>query len=110
MKLSTDTAVSTVSTPHFPLFGFKNSLQCKWPACHAQLFNPIYFTQRARKFTRSQCALNKRFMQPRLLQGGVDTVLVSYRSRRAALIRRGACFMRHVFAQSVRFCRSQDGN
>lgn len=88
----------------FPLFGSKSSLQFKWPACHAQLFNPIYFTQRARKFTRSHCAQNKLFMQPCLLQGGVDTVLVYYGSHRAALIRRGPSFRSHVFEQSVRFC------
>lgn len=102
---------SSLNSSHSLFFlGSKSSLQFKWPACHAQLFNPIYFTQHARKFTRSQCALNKLFMQPCLLQGGVDTVLVYYGSRRASPIRRGACFLRHVFAQSVRFCTFLDGN
>lgn len=93
MKPTTATAASPVSSPQIPsFFGSKSSLQFKWPACHAQLFNPIYFTQHARKFTRSQCALNKLFMQPCLLQGGVDTVLVYYGSRRGILDKERSLF------------------
>lgn len=108
MKQSAATAVSALHSSRCLCLGSKSSPQFKWPACHAQPLNPIYFTQRARKFKRSHCALNKLFMQPCLLRGGVDTVLDYCGSPRAALRGRAACFYASC-ARTIRQ-RSPDGN